>query len=441
MRALDSKLGWAIGVAVLFAAIGLFVLSGMPSVSAQADTTAPTVSSIAITSEPVTSEPGNTGTYFIDDIIELTVTFSEDVTVTGTPQLELDIGGSPKIAAYDSTDGSEAVFSYTVAEGDSDYDGITVGANKLTLNNGTIRDAADNDADLSHDALPVQSENIGDAGRPAYVLRPQNVDGIRPTITAVSIISDPGDDDKYGIGDEITIVVTFSEYIQPISATVESVTYSPNIELNIGGETKIADASSYTGSRLSFVYAVQAGDTDSDGISIDANKVNIDTPDDQVFLIHDLPSWTGSPAGNPADVTHEAVAADTGHRVDGVRPTVSSISITSDPGEDDTYGNGDNIEVTVTFDEDVIVTGEPQLELDVGSTAKTASFTSVSRTAVVFRYTVAGGDADTDGISIGANKLTLNDGHIRDATGNDASLEHEAIDADSGHKVSAPGGL
>ena len=39
--------------------------------------------------------------------------------------------------------------------------------------------------------------------------------------------------------------------------------------------------------------------------------------------------------------------------VDAVAPTVSSIDITSDPGDDDTYGTGDKIEVTVTFSENM----------------------------------------------------------------------------------------
>ena len=37
-----------------------------------------------------------TGVYGIDDSIEVTVTFSEDVTVTGTPRLRVDIGGTAK---------------------------------------------------------------------------------------------------------------------------------------------------------------------------------------------------------------------------------------------------------------------------------------------------------------------------------------------------------
>ena len=83
-------------------------------------------------------------------------TFSEDVTVTGGPQLRLAIGGPTKTAAYGSTSGSNVVFSYTVAERDSDTDGIAIAANKLTLNGGTIKDAAENDADLSHEALPAR---------------------------------------------------------------------------------------------------------------------------------------------------------------------------------------------------------------------------------------------------------------------------------------------
>ena len=48
---------------------------------------------------------------------KVTVTFSEDITVTGTPQLEIDVGGTVKTASYSSTDGATVVFSYTVQEG------------------------------------------------------------------------------------------------------------------------------------------------------------------------------------------------------------------------------------------------------------------------------------------------------------------------------------
>ena len=66
------------------------------------------------------------GVYGIGDRIEVTVTFSENVTVTGSPRLELTIGSSARNAAYKSTTGSKVVFSYTVAVGDSDTDGISI---------------------------------------------------------------------------------------------------------------------------------------------------------------------------------------------------------------------------------------------------------------------------------------------------------------------------
>ena len=95
----------------------------------------------------------------------------------------------------------------------------------------------------------------------------------------------------------------------------------------------------------------------------------------------------------------------------------------------------------MTFNEEVTFTGTPQLDMDVGGTAKTAFYRSTSGTTVVFSYTVAVGDADIDGIAIGANKLTLNGGTINDAHGNAAILTHDAVVADNGHLVSAPGGL
>ena len=128
-------------------------------------------------------------------------------------------------------------------------------------------------------------------------------------------------------------------------------------------------------------------------------------------------------------------------RVAATAPTISSISITSDPGSDDTYGTGDVIEVTVTFSENVTVTGTPDLEIDVGDESKTASYSSTSGSNVKFTYTVALGDSDDDGISIGASSLDIRGATIRDNAGIDAVIAHSAVTADSGHKVNGAGGL
>ena len=136
----------------------------------------------------------------IGDKIEVTVTFSEDVTVTGSPQLELTVGSSAKNAAYMSTTGSKVVFSYMVAVGDSDTDGISIAADKLSLNGGTIKDAGENAAELSHSAVSAQAGHM--------------VDGIRPTITSAYLIgSSSNQDDVHTIDEYLPADVRFSEHV------------------------------------------------------------------------------------------------------------------------------------------------------------------------------------------------------------------------------------
>ena len=117
-------------------------------------------------------------------------------------------------------------------------------------------------------------------------------------------------------------------------------------------------------------------------------------------------------------------------------PTVSTVAVTSDPGTDDTYALGDTIEVGLTFDEAVTVTGDPYLLIDVGGTNRRASYHSGSTTTqLLFQYTVLAGDDDDDGIAVVANSLTLNGGTIGatdDATA--ATLDHAALTT-AGHKV------
>ena len=97
----------------------------------------------------VQSTSWTSGVYPIGDDVQVTVTFRENVTVTGSPQLKLAIGSNNRTAGYESTDGSTVVFTYKVAEGDSDSDGIVINVNKLRLNGRSIKDVVNNDASLS----------------------------------------------------------------------------------------------------------------------------------------------------------------------------------------------------------------------------------------------------------------------------------------------------
>ena len=93
------------------------------------------------------------GWYRIGDHITATVTFTETITVTGAPELRINVGRSSKIASFETANGTTAAFTYTVIEGDSDSDGISISPNRLTLSGGTIKDDANNDAVLSYSAV------------------------------------------------------------------------------------------------------------------------------------------------------------------------------------------------------------------------------------------------------------------------------------------------
>ena len=138
------------------------------------DTTAPRVSRVAIT-----SNPGPDGTYAEEDVIEVTVTFSETVqadTTNGTPTLALTVGRS-KPARYIPGPASVAQrFTYMVADGDLDTDGVSIAAGRIALNGGTIRDLADNPALLAYEAVPPQPG--------------QAVDGVRPELQGATVSGD-----------------------------------------------------------------------------------------------------------------------------------------------------------------------------------------------------------------------------------------------------------
>ena len=118
-----------------------------------------TVSTVAIT-----SNPGTDNNYATGDTITVSLTFSEAVTVTGTPYVVLDIGEHAVRRAAYSGDGSSMAaqpFSYTVLPGDRDTDGVSLQANSLTLNGGGIQTTSDStDATLTHSAMTFANHNV-----------------------------------------------------------------------------------------------------------------------------------------------------------------------------------------------------------------------------------------------------------------------------------------
>lgn len=103
------------------------------------DDVSPVVTSVSV---PIS------GTYVLNENLDFTVNFDENVTVVGTPQIALTIGSTSSQATYQSGSGTQnLVFRYTVQNGDVDVDGIAVGT--LSASGGTLQDAANNNANLT----------------------------------------------------------------------------------------------------------------------------------------------------------------------------------------------------------------------------------------------------------------------------------------------------
>ncbi|ATE60095.1 hypothetical protein CCZ27_09160 [Thauera sinica] len=342
------------------------------------DTKLPTVASVALTS----ATGAQNSILNVGDTVTATVTFSEAVTVTGTPQLALTIGASTVQASYAAGTGTTAItFTYTIQSGQTDIDGISLGADVLGLNGGTIKDAAGNDATLTHD--PV-------AANASY-----KVDTTAPTLTIT--------DDTAGTATgNVTYTFTFSEDVTGFDASDVTVTNGTK------GTFTTVNASQYT------LVVIPTANTEGNiGVTVGTGLTDL---------------------GGTAIATTTSATAQP---YDTKAPTVSAVVLSDASGDQNNFLNAnDIIQATVTFTEAVTVTGTPQLALTIGGTAVQANYVAGSgTTTLTFTYTILAGQTDTDGISLGANALGLNSGTIKDAAGNNATLTHAAVAANASYKV------
>ena len=378
-----------------------------------------TFTAASVSEVSITSSPAGASTYGLSEQIEVEVTFDRNVTVTGAPQLALTIGSQTRQAAYVSaTAGKQLTFRYEVVAGDADANGLSIGASALGLNGGAIADARDGTTAAS---LGLGSHAISNDAA-------HRVDGAQgpPGVSGVSIASPPIGD-TFERGDTVVATVTFNKGVD--------VTGTPQLALTIGTVTKQASYASGTGTAsLVFRYVVVTADADADGLSIGAtalvlNGGTIDVANGTVDAVLGLGA--------------HALTNSTGHKVAGgtfTAASVSGVSLTSSPAVATTYGRGERIEVQVTFNRRVTVTGTPQVALTAGAQTRQADYASGTAThTLTFRYTVVQADADTDGISIGASALALNSGTIADArngtTAAALGLGSHALSAAAGHKV------
>ncbi len=369
-----------------------------------------------VTNTTIESDAGNDSTYARGDVIEIGIWFNEDVDVTGSPRLAMAVGTETRQAVYFAgTGGSSLVFRYEVGPGDVDTNGISIGSEALTLNGGTIRRAGSATVNAY---LGLRVHRVADADT-------HKVDGTAgpPAVTKVLVTSDAGTDSTYAANDTVQVAVVFNESVD--------VTGTPRVALGIGLQTRQASYAGGTGTdSLTFRYVVASGDADADGLSIGASALALN-------------GGTIKRAGAAVDATlstaNFVVVNAAAHKVLGSGATiVTGTSFASDAGTDSIYVEGDTVAVEVVFNQAVDVTGTPQLALVLSAVRQASYVSGTGTTTLTFKYVVAAGDSDTNGISYGRNALTLNGGTIRRAgTAVDVYLSlwtHVATD-DRAHRV------
>ena len=202
----------------------------------------------------------------------------------------LKVGDRNRPAGYlEGTGTTELVFAYEVVKGDEDTDGVSVDANSLSLNGGTIKDASNNSAELTHDAVGTQSGH--------------KVDGAGP---------DPAETGG-AVVDGTTLTLTFDESLDGSSRPQASA-----FRVTGGDTARTVTDVALSGSAvlLTLDPAVEHGET---GIRV---SYAVPTGADASPLRDGL----GNDAGRLSNVPVTNETPDT------TPPTVSKLEITSDPG-------------------------------------------------------------------------------------------------------------
>ena len=165
------------------------------------DNTTWTFTTVAPSVTNVTSTNDN-GTYSIGDEITVTVTFTDNVTVTNSPYILLNMGESNRQASYSSGSGTATLsFTYTIQSTDESADLDYVATNSLYENGGSIKSSNEVDVDRT---LPTPGE-ANSLGNNKNIV----VDGVRPTVDTYS----PADGSSNAAIDQ-NLVITFSETVQ-----------------------------------------------------------------------------------------------------------------------------------------------------------------------------------------------------------------------------------
>ncbi|RZA25696.1 MAG: LamG domain-containing protein [Proteobacteria bacterium] len=326
---------------------------------------APTVSSATILS---VSTSKTNGMYTAGEVIPLVVTFSEAVTVTGSPLFNMETGANDTAAFYVSGSGTNALtFHYTVVSGDTTQD-LEYKAGAILLNAGSLNDSLALPAILTlpTPSLAAVKAIVIDAVAPSA---PSSV-GFAGLFSNSAVFAM-----QWAVGSDTNFSTHNVKVCSSSSCSVGC----------IGNSTSVSSPKSFTGTNGSTYYGcVQSVDT-----------------------LGQVSAWVSSLSPITVDTTV---------------PTVTRVFSSTANGS---FGPGTTINLAVEFSEAVVSTGSPTLVLETGTTDRTATYIGGSGTNMLsFVYSVQAGDSTSDLNYLATNSLS---GTIMDTAGNAATLTLPAL--------------
>ena len=300
-----------------------------------------------------------------------TLTFSEDVVVAGSPYIELaiDPASEGKRAVYKEGSGSKTLlFAYAIEDGLLDTDGIELVAPQvMTTSEHTVRDGAGNDI------VP----DLGEIPSLAGVIVSSDWPRVGITRSGSGAVNGAFD-----------IAVSFSEDI----VGFEFSDLEAAIAVGSTGSVTVENFRAVS-ERAFLVRVVPAGALDGE------------------VIIHVAPDAVRDSDGKSNEVGATLTVA-----VDIVLPRMVGVEAVS--GD---YKAGEEVLFSVTFSEDVVVAGAPNLSLVVGSVSRVAVYKEQpdAQNAAVhsFGYVIAASDGDSDGVEVGRISFPANSS-IKDVVDN-----------------------
>lgn len=277
------------------------------------------------------------GVYKIGDVINVTVEFSKNVTVTGIPQLTLETGSTDRTVNWDGGVVTNTLtFPYTVQAGDLNSDLDYVATNALSLNGGTIKDASNNNADITLPA-PGTANSLGSNKNIA-------VDGVVPSLTFVHIQSNNSISTLAKVGDIITLTFTGSETLtsKPIVTIATNSIASGNVT-NTGGNTWTATYTMALGDATGNIpftidFSDIAGNPGVQRTTVtDGSSVTFDKTVPTLTYVH---IQSNNSTNSLAKVGDIVTLTFTGSEVLTTKPTVTIAAHSIDAG--DVYNSGGN---------------------------------------------------------------------------------------------------